>query len=58
MKAKEKKILSEVIECEGFEYTFLRYSGFEDIKDKRFHELRNTYLTSIRELADYLGVDP
>jgi hypothetical protein len=50
----------EVIKCienEGFDYTFTKYSVFEDVKDLQFHLLRNAYLDAAQNLADYIGID-
>lgn len=40
--------------AEGFHYCFHRYSSFEEIKDEKFHELRNQYLSISSELEKYV----
>jgi len=39
---------------EGFHYCFKHYSDFEEIEDKKLHELRLQYLKSANELEDYI----
>lgn len=43
------------MENEGFHYCFKHYSRFEEIKDKKFHELRENYLKSSKLLEDYIN---
>lgn len=45
------------VECEGFDYAFRHYSDFDDIKDKKFHELREAYKKAAQELADFIGLE-
>jgi len=40
---------------EGFDYCFRFYSNFEEIKDKKFHELREAYKKIANELDDYIN---
>ena len=40
--------------AEGFHYCFHSYSGFEEIKDERFHELRKAYLSISSDLENYI----
>lgn len=39
---------------EGIDYCFKHYSNFEEIKDEKFHELRNYFLTSIDGIQNYV----
>ena len=39
---------------EGIDYCFKHYSSFEEIKDEKFHELRNKLLTSLDEIQNYV----
>ena len=55
MKTKEKKEILEVVESEGFDYTFTSYGDFEEIKDEKFHKLRKAFLDARKNLADYIG---
>ena len=43
------------MEAEGFHYCFHSYSGFEEIKDERFHELRKAYLSISSDLEKYIN---
>lgn len=40
--------------AEGFHYCFEHYSSFEEVKDSKFHELREAYLKSASELKSYV----
>ena len=42
------------IRNEGFDYAFVHYSRYEDIKDEKFHELRKKFLEARKELNDYV----
>ena len=42
------------IDNEGFDYCFISYSNFEEIKDEKFHELREKYIKTKNELESYL----
>ena len=39
---------------EGMDYCFEHYSSFEEIKDEEFHRLRNNFLTSMKEIREYV----
>lgn len=56
MKAHEFELVKDVIDNEGFEYTFINYSDFEDIDDELFHKLRIAYVEAAEALAEYVGV--
>jgi hypothetical protein len=49
--------LQGTIEAEGFDYAFRFYSGFQEIKDKKFHSLRKAYIKAAQELSDYARVE-
>jgi len=40
---------------EGFHYCFKHYSSFKEIKDEKFHELREKYLEVAKELEEYIN---
>jgi len=52
----EKEDIQSTIENEGFEYTFIDYSDFENIKDKEFHKLRLDYIKAFKALEKYIEV--
>jgi hypothetical protein len=39
---------------EGMDYCFEHYSSFKEIKDEEFHRLRNNFLTSMKEIREYI----
>ena len=47
--------LKSKMDNEGFHYCFVHYSRFEEIKDEKFHELRNLYIKTAKELEDYIN---
>jgi hypothetical protein len=57
MTNKERNYVRSTIENEGFDYTFIHYSNFEDIKDKKFHELRQAYTDAVKEMKSYIELD-
>ena len=46
--------VNEIIESEGFDYTFVDYSNFEEISNDEFHELREGYLNARRRLKTFM----
>lgn len=44
------------INQEGFDYCFISYSRFEEIKDIKFHQLRENYINSQKELENYINI--
>lgn len=54
MTQKEKNQVKEIIDNEGFDYTFDGFSAFREIRDKKFHQLRENYLQAKEELESYL----
>ena len=57
MKNLDKLQVRTDIDQEGFDYCFTKYSEYQEIKDPKFHELRQTYLEAREELASYVGWD-
>lgn len=57
MTAKEFRRVQDTVDNEGFEYAFLHYSDFTEIKDPEFHKLREAYLAAQKALAEYIGVE-
>jgi hypothetical protein len=53
----DKRLVKDAVENEGFDYCFKNYSHFDEVEDKKFHELREAYLASRQALADYFGLD-
>lgn len=56
MKPKDMRYIWGTIEKEGFEYTFVDYSDFDEVDDKEFHDLRKAYLEARSKFAKFLGV--
>ena len=54
---KEKDNICSDIDSEGFDYAFMDYSSFEEIKDPEFHRLRQQYLKAHKALSSYVGCD-
>ena len=46
--------INEIIESEGFDYTFVDYSNFEEVDNDEFHELREGYLNARRRLKTFM----
>lgn len=40
---------------EGFDYCFQSYSNWKEIKDEKFHQLREAYLKAAKELEEYVN---
>jgi adenine-specific DNA methylase len=55
-RAKEKRKIKEIIDCEGFHYGLVSYSDFEDVKDERFHELLKAYRLAAGAIEEYLNL--
>ncbi len=56
MITEEMQSVRDRIEAEGsMEYTFLHYSNFNDISDKKFHKLRKKYIKAAKKLDTYIG---
>ena len=46
--------IQSCIRNEGFDYCFLHYSDFPEVKDVKFHKLRRKYLKDREELELYV----
>ena len=57
MKKKDRESIESTIENEGFDYAFINYSDFEEVKDDKFHKLRLAYIDARKALAEYVGVE-
>ena len=57
MKAADLDYVRETIESEGFDYTFIDYSHFEEIEDEEFHKLRKAYIEAVEKLKEYLHIE-
>ncbi len=57
MKTSDKESVQEIVENEGLDYAMFNYSDFKEIKDTKFHELRQQYIDSAKVLAEYIGVE-
>lgn len=57
MTKKEKQEILNIINNEGFEYTFIHYLSFSNVKDKKFHNLRENFMKARKDLVDYLGFE-
>jgi len=54
MNEEERKYLLSRINNEGFDYCFIHYSDFKEIKDKDFHKYRKRYIKAQKELLQYI----
>jgi len=52
-KLDQEEILN-LVDREGFDYTFRHYTSFEDIEDETFHKLRKNYKEAARQLEEYI----
>ena len=57
MTEEEKGYVVSKINNEGFDYTFIHYSHFKDIKDDKFHKLRRAYIKAMKDLSKYLRLE-
>lgn len=57
MTKKQKSEIASIIDNEGFDYTFVHYSSFKEVKDKKFHELIEKFLSARKDLGDYLELE-
>lgn len=39
---------------EGLSYCFKHYSSFREVEDEEFHRLRNEFLTSMKNIEEYV----
>lgn len=57
MTRKELDYVRDVVENEGFDYAFWGYTDFKNVKDAKFHRLREAFLAARRALTDFIGVE-
>lgn len=57
MTGTEARDLLDRIDQEGFDYTFIHYHDWKEIKDEEFHQLRRAYIAAYEALAEYVGHD-
>lgn len=50
----EFRMVEYRMDNEGLEYCFLRYSDFSEVKDEKFHQLRNELIDKIKEMRQYV----
>ena len=56
MITEEMQSVRDRIDLEGsVEYTFLYYSQFNHISDKKFHKLRKKYIKAHKKLSGYIN---
>jgi hypothetical protein len=53
----DKDYVTDMIETQGFEFTFTFGETFSGVADPEFHRLRNKFILAYKELADYLNFD-
>lgn len=53
----EKSIVNDIVESEGFDYAFRHYTSFDEIKDVKFHKLREKYIKAARNLIEYADIE-
>jgi hypothetical protein len=46
--------IHDVLDHESFDYAFYRYSAYKEIKNKKFHDLREAYLKARKELTEFI----
>lgn len=46
--------VADCIEAEGFDYAFRSYSSFKEVRDEKFHQLRQAYVQAANELEKYI----
>ena len=56
MTKEEKYLVCRKCCSEGFDYNFVDYSDWTNIKDKKFHKLREAYVKAQAALADYIDL--
>lgn len=57
MNGKDLVRIQDIIADDGFLFTFVHYSEFKEIKDDKFHELREQFVKATEKLEEYLGVN-
>lgn len=57
MTKRHRTSILSTIALEGFDYTFVEFSSFKNVKDKRFHKARRAYLKARKDLARMVGCE-
>ena len=57
MTEKQKQEVCQTIDNEGFDYTFVHYSSWKEIEDKKFHELLNQYKSAKQAIENYIDYE-
>lgn len=57
MKEEDLELIQTSVEHEGFDYCFVWKSSFPEIKDEKFHKLREAYVKAQKELAEYCEIE-
>lgn len=55
MTKEQRRAVQFKIYDEGLDYCFLYYSDWSQIKDKKFHSLREAYIKAAGNLQKYVG---
>lgn len=55
MTQEEKQKIWNCADNEGFDYCFCYYSGFKEVKDEKFHKLREAYKAAKKALQEYIN---
>lgn len=55
MTGREIDYVRGAIDNERFDYAFMYYSDFDEIKDRVFHRLRKAYIKAAKALQEYVG---
>jgi hypothetical protein len=50
----EFRMVEYRMDTERIEYCFLSYSDFSEVKDEKFHQLRNELIDKIKEMRQYV----
>lgn len=56
MSARTIEDVKDRVEAEGFEYAFVSYSDFSEVKDAEFHKRRAAFIAARNALAEYIGL--
>ena len=53
----QQKAVTDIVDNEGFDYTFVHYSNFDDIENEEFHAAKKEYLKAREKLAKIIGYE-
>ncbi len=53
----EKEEIRNLLESEGFDYTFLEYDTFEDLGDSEFNKLVKNYVKATEKIKAFLDME-